>query len=185
MQQPSFFSEEELASIGFKSYGTHVLISRFARFYAPQLMEFGNHVRIDDFCILSGDIKLGSYIHISAFCALYGKFGIELMDYSGLSPRCTVFSASDDFSGEYMIGPMLPNELTQVTGGKVTFEKYTQMGANTVVLPDVIIKEGSVTGAMSLVNKSLDSWGIYAGIPAKLIKPRKKGLSSLSQKISK
>ena len=29
----SFYSEEELLSIGFKSYGINVLISRYARFY--------------------------------------------------------------------------------------------------------------------------------------------------------
>ena len=32
---------------------------------------------------------------------------------------------------------------------------------------------------MSLVNKSLDEWGVYAGIPVKKIKERRRGLLNL------
>lgn len=48
----SFYSEEELRSIGLKSYGKNVLISRFARIYGAESISIGNNVRIDDFCIL-------------------------------------------------------------------------------------------------------------------------------------
>jgi len=176
MQQNSFYTAAELSEIGFRSFGAEVYISRFARFYAPNLMEIGNHVRIDDFCILSGPIKLGSYIHISAYCALYGKLEIEMEDYTGLSPRCTIFSASDDFSGDYLVGPMISEELTNVTGGKVIIRKYSQIGAGSIILPNVIIEEGVAVGAMSLVNKNTEPWKIYAGIPIKYLKERKKEL---------
>ncbi len=162
----SFYSEQELAVIGLKSYGKNVLISKFARFYSPERINIGDNVRIDDFCILSGNIILGNYIHISAFCALYGKNGIEMEDYTGLSPRCTIFSASDDFTGNYLIGPMVKPEYTNVTGGKVLIKKYSQLGSNCVVLPSVEIQEGVAVGAMSLVLESLDEWKIYKGIPA-------------------
>lgn len=172
----SFYSQDELEDLGLKKFGNNVLISRYARLYSPELIEIGHSVRIDDFCILSGDIKLGSYIHISAYSALYGKFGIEMEDYTGLSPRCTVFSASDDFSGEYLIGPMIDKKYTNVTGGKVLIKKYTQLGCNCVILPSVTINEGVAVGAMSLIVKDLEPWKIYAGSPARYIKERSKGL---------
>jgi galactoside O-acetyltransferase len=172
----SFFSTEELKNIGFKSFGKDILISRYARFYSAEKIEIGNNVRIDDFCIISGDIKLGSNIHISAYCALYGKFGIEMEDYSGLSPRCTIFSATDDFSGEYLIGPMVNPEFIKICGAKVVMKKYSQLGSNCIVLPGVEIGEGVSVGAMSLVLKKLDEWKIYKGIPAEYYKERKKGL---------
>ncbi len=172
----SFLTREEVFKIGFKSVGENVLISRFAQFYDAEKMEIGNHVRIDDFCILSGNIKLGNYIHISAYNALYGKFGIELEDYSGLSPRCTVFSATDDFSGNYMIGPLVDKKDTNVIGGKVIIKKYSQLGSNCVVLPNVIIHEGVTVGALSLITKDLETWKIYAGIPAKFYKSRSREL---------
>jgi acetyltransferase-like isoleucine patch superfamily enzyme len=175
----SFYSPEEIPKIGLKSYGNNVLISRLARFYSPEKIEIGNNVRIDDYCILSGLIILGSYIHIAAFSALYGKFGIEMEDYTGLSPRCTIFSASDDFSGDFLIGPTINDKLTNVTGGKVLIKKYSALGCNCVVFPNITIGEGVAVGAMSLISKSLEEWRIYAGIPAKYIKQRSKKLLGL------
>ncbi len=172
----SFCSRKELKNPGIKKFGNNVLISRFARLYSPELIEIGRDVRIDDFCILSGDIKLGSYIHISAYSALYGKFGIEMEDYTGLSPRCTVFSASDDFSGEYLIGPMIDKKYTNVIGGKVLIKKYSQLGCNCVILPSVTINEGVAVGAMSLIIQDLEPWKIYVGVPTRYIKERSKGL---------
>lgn len=46
------------------------------------------------------------------------------------------------------------------------------IGANCVILPGVKIGEGCVVAAGSVVTKDLQSWGIYAGVPAKLIKLR-------------
>lgn len=179
----SFLSDHELKALGLKTYGKNVKISRFAHFYGAENISIGDYSRIDDFCILSGNIEIGKYVHISAYTALYGKKGIKIDDYSGLSPRCTVFSAMDDFSGEYMIGPELPAKLTNVTGGLVRIEKYVQIGAGSIVFPNLIIKEGSVVGAMSLVNKNIDEWGVYAGIPCSFKKERKKDLKSIAKKL--
>lgn len=178
----SFYSNKELSQLGLKSFGNNVLISRKVSIYGASNIEIGNNVRIDDFCILSGQIKLGSHIHISAYCALYGSNGIILEDYSGLSARCTVYSAVDDFSGNFLIGPMVDKAKTNVTGGVVTIGKYSQVGAGCTIMPDLTINEGVAVGTMSFVNKSLDAWGIYAGIPAKIINNRSKGLLRLIEK---
>lgn len=172
----SFYSQEELSQLGLKSYGKNVLISRNAQFYSPEKISIGNNVRIDDFCILSGNIILGDCIHISAYSALYGANGIEFEDYSGCSSRTTIYSAMDDFSGDYLIGPMHSAESTNVVGGKVTIGKYVQLGAHCLVFPSVTIHEGAVVGALSLITKDIPSWEIHVGIPARKLKDRKKGL---------
>ena len=176
MAVTSFYSEEELLSMGFKSIGNGCCISRKASFYGVGRMSIGDNVRIDDFCILSGNITLGSNIHISAYVALYGAEGIVLEDYTGVSPRSTIYSAMDDFSGDYLIGPIHPEEYTNVTGGKVLVKKHSQIGANCVIFPDLTIEEGVVVGACSLVRHSLAPWTIYAGIPCVKLKDRNKGL---------
>lgn len=181
----SFYSIKELKELGIKEFGEEVYISKKASIYSPQNLKIGSHVRIDDFCILSGNIEIGNYVHISAYVALYGKYGIKIKDFSGCSPRTTIFSATDDFSGEYMINPMVPEKYTNVTGGVVTLEKHVQLGANTVVMPNVTIGEGTCVGAMSFVNKNLDEWKIYAGIPCKVLKERKKNIIDLSQTLEK
>lgn len=179
----SFYTIEELNKLGLKQVGNNVLISKKASIYSPEKITIGNNVRIDDFCILSGSIEIGNYVHISAYTALYGSKGIKINDFSGCSARCIIYSATDDFSGEYMISPMVPEKLTNVIGGKVVLEKYVQLGANTVVMPNLIIEEGVAVGAMSFVNKSLEKWTIYAGIPCKKLKPRSKNILNLQKNI--
>lgn len=162
--------------IGFAYVGENVRVSRFAQFYGAESISLGSNCRIDDFCILSGNIQIGQYSHISAYTSLFGSGSIRIGDFSGLSPRCTIFSAMDDFSGQYLIGATLPVEYTNVIKGPVIIEKYCQIGAGSVIFPDVSIGEGSVVGAMSLVKNALNSWGIYAGNPAVFIKERQKGV---------
>lgn len=179
MAQTSFYTEEELQNLGFKSIGKGCMISRKASLYGVGKMSIGNNVRIDDFCILSGNITLGSNIHISAYVALYGSMGIELEDYTGVSPHSTIYSAMDDFSGDYLIGPIHPEGYTNVTGGKVTVKRFSQIGANCVVFPNLTIAEGVVVGAMSMVRNDLDSWTIYVGVPVKKLKERTRNMLKL------
>tara|TARA_R110002124_G_scaffold54821_2_gene155599 strand:- start:8604 stop:9182 length:579 start_codon:yes stop_codon:yes gene_type:complete len=169
----SFYTPDELKTLGFKSFGKKVLISRNASLYGIEKIEIGDNVRVDDFCILSGKIKLGSHIHISAGTYLFsGDAGIEMQNFSGLSPRCTVFAISDDFSGQFMIGPLVDDIYRSLSSAKVTFKKHTQIGSGSIILPGVIIEEGSIVGAKSLVIKSTEKFGIYVGTPAKRIKSR-------------
>ena len=181
MSLDSFYSLDELRTFGFGALGSDVRISRKCSIYNAEQIHIGNHVRIDDFCILSGKITLRSYIHISAYCALYGRFGITLGDFCGLSPRTTVFSASDDFSGRALISPMVPEEFISLTVGAVTLDDFCQVGADSVLMPGVTLKEGAVCGAFSFVNTSLDAWTINAGIPCALLKARHKTAKVLGE----
>ena len=53
-----FYTNIELQTLGFKAVGKNVFISNKASIYSPHLIEIGDNVRIDDFCILSGNINL-------------------------------------------------------------------------------------------------------------------------------
>jgi len=175
----SFYTASELSEIGLLSIGERVLISRKASIYSPSTISIGNNVRIDDFCILSGSIEIGSNIHIAAYSAIYGHNRVVLEDFSGLSARVTIYSAMDDFSGEYLIGPIHGEGKVNVQGGLVHINKYVQIGASSIIFPNIEIGEGSIIGCFSLVKASVGSWGIYAGIPVKRIKDRSKNLISL------
>ena len=177
----SFYSKDELKKIGIKSFGNNVLISRKCSIYGAKNISIGNNVRIDDFCILSGNIKIGNYVHISAFCALYGRFGIEIGDFCGISARSTLFSASDDFSGEHMISPMIKENHIKLSTGLIRMENYVQIGTNSIIMPKITLFEGSVCGAFSFVNKDLQEWSMYKGIPAKKFKDRSQNVKLLSK----
>lgn len=184
MSSCSFFSIEELKELGFKGVGKDVLVSRKASFYGIHNISIGNNVRIDDFCILSGKIEIGNYVHIAAYCALFGgDSGIELYDFSGISSRSVIYAESDDYTGKAMTNPTVPEDYRLVQGGKVVLEKHALIGTGCTILPGVTIGEGASVGSMSLINKSLDSWGMYVGIPCKFIKCRSKQLLDYEKKI--
>lgn len=176
----NFYSAEELILLGFKSIGHNVYISKKCSIYGAEHISIGNHVRIDDFCLLSGNIEIGNRVHISAYSALYGGGKIRIGNFCGVSPRCTLLSASDDFSGEHMISPMIPSELTCVTRQPIIMEDYAQLGTNTTVLPGVHILRGAVTGACSLVLSDLPEWSVCWGIPCEPRKRRSRNVESLS-----
>ena len=182
----SFFSNEELSQIGFHSVGENVLISRKTSIYKPECMDIGSNVRIDDFCILSGNIVIKNYVHIAAHCCLFGGIsGIEFNEFTGLSSRSAVYAESDDYSGLAMSNPMIPMKYRKITNGKVIFEKHALVGTGSTILPGVVLGEGASVGSMSLVTKSLNSWGIYVGIPCKRIRDRNKNIIELEDKLFK
>lgn len=182
----SFYSEEELKEIGFRNCGKNVYISRKCSIYGAERIEIGNHVRIDDFCILSGRILLGDYIHIAAYTALYGgEAGITIQDYANVSSRVSIYSVSDDYSGESMSNPMIPEKYKKVVSKPVKIGKHTIIGASSIIMPGVELAEGGSFGAFSFINKNTESWSIYVGIPCKKIKNRKKDLLELEKKFQK
>lgn len=177
----SFLSVQELDQLGFKSIGENVRISRNAQVYGAGNISIGNNVRIDDFCILSGDITIGSYVHMGAGSFLFGKFGIEIGNFSGISPKCVIYSAIDDFSGEFLISPMTKPKHNNLVKGPVRLGSFVQLGGDTIVFPNVHLPEGVATGARTLVRKSLDPWFIYVGQECRKLRARKKTMKDLSK----
>lgn len=165
----SFYKQEELINLGLQSYGDNVFISRKTSFYEPEKISLGKNVRIDDFCILSGNITIGSYIHIGAYTALHAKYEpITISDFTGLSSRVSIYTFSDDCVwGMSLANPMIPDEFkVTVDKGPVFLGKHVMVSSGSVILPSSELKEGAVIGALSLVRGCINSWGIYKGNPA-------------------
>lgn len=179
----TFYTTEELKTLGLKSYGEEVYISRNAILYNPELLELGHDVRIDDFATISGKVKMGSYIHIAQFVSLYGgDAGIEMADFSAVANKSTVYATSNDYTGESLTNPMVPAKFkTTDKNAQVYIGKHVVVGCHSVILPGVSIGDYSSVGAMSLCNKSLDGWGVFAGSPARLLRPRSKKLLELER----
>ena len=99
----TFYSENELKTIGFKKVGKNVLVSKHALFYSPENISLKSHIRIDDFAIISahnGHCNIGNFVHISAFCYVQASGGCEMKDFSGLSQGCKIYTKSSDFVNE-------------------------------------------------------------------------------------
>lgn len=178
----AYLTETQLNSMGFKSLGKNVLISDKASIYNAKNISIGSNVRIDDFCILSAGemgIEIGDYVHIACFVSLIGQEKIKVGSYCGISARTSVYSSSDDYSGEFLFGPTVEDSLKSVTSKPVNISDYSIIGANCMIMPGVNVNVGVATGAYTFINKSLDEWSVYIGVPARKIKDRKKDLLSL------
>lgn len=178
----AYLTQQQLEQLNFKSLGKNVKISDCAKIYNPDRFEIGDNSRIDDFCVLSGKIKIGRNVHIAVHCNLAGgKHGIEFDDFSGLAYYGNIFTQSDDYLGNTLTGPTVPYQYKNETFGHVKIGKHSIIGSNSVIMPNAHIAEGCAIGAMSLVTKPTHSWGIYVGIPAKRVKERKQDLLELEK----
>lgn len=178
----SFYSSEELKEIGFRSFGNNVLISKKASIYSPSNISLGSNVRIDDFCILSGKIEVNDYVHIAAYSALYGgEDGIFIEAFSNISSKVSIYSISDDYSGESMTNPLVPNKYKNILSKKVVIRKHSIIGSGCVILPGVTLHEGSSFGALSLINRDSEEWSINVGIPFREIKKRSRNALRLEK----
>lgn len=177
-------SDDNVAAMGFCRVGKHVQISDKASFYGIHRISIGDHVRIDDFCVLSagiGGIEIGSYVHISIGASLIGAGKITLCDYTGVSSRASIYSSNDDYTGAAMTNPTLPSAYTNIHSADVYLHKHVIVGSGSIILPGVILEEGVAVGALSLVNKNCVAFGIYSGNPAQKIKDRKRDLLELEK----
>ncbi len=184
---PGYYDENDLKNEGFRSLGQNIQIAKNCTIIGLENISIGNNVRIDGFCSIiaagDGEVALGSFIHIGAYCLLLGGDGIEMRNFSTISHGCRIYSRSDDYSGGYLTNPTVPEKFTNTTSGRVILERHTIVGSTSVILPNVTIGEGSSVGALSLVAKDLDRWGVYCGCPARKIKNRSKRLLELEDKL--
>jgi lipopolysaccharide O-acetyltransferase len=141
-----FQSTENAVSIGFGSeIGSGVRIK--AGFKGKIII--GKHVLIDDYSFISSHklISIGDNVMIAAACYIV------------------------DFNHEYPLSSCEGRlKESSYRGGKIIIGKNVWIGAHTVVLPGVSIGNGAVIGAGSIVTKSIPSYSVAVGNPAKVIK---------------
>jgi len=159
-----------------KQCGKNVIIGKTVRIRYPELVSIGDNVIIDDFCYISTELEISSHVHISSGCKIIGgkKSKVIFENYSTLSPNVVLSAGSDDYIGG-IATPMVPMEFKgNAIIGSIILNKHCIVGAGSVVLPNVVFKEGACLGALSLANKHLEEYSLYAGIPAKFLKKRNK-----------
>ncbi len=176
----AYLTPAELKALGFKHLGQNVKISDRAAIYNPELISIDDNSRIDDFCVISGVITIGKFCHITPGCLIAGGTpGVTMADFCTLAYGVKVFSQSDDYSGETMVNSLVPKKFKAEIFKQVNLSRQTIVGAGSIILPGADIAEGCSIGAMSLVAKPTEPWGIYYGIPAKRRGERSKNILEL------
>jgi acetyltransferase-like isoleucine patch superfamily enzyme len=157
--------------------GIDVFLNDFVSITRPELVKIGNHVAIDFGFVCTTGLVIGDYVHISPHVSVIGgkKTSLNIEDFCFISTGSRMICGSELFQGDGLIGPMIPDEYkdNQILE-PITLKRFSGVCANSVVMPGVVISEGSVLGANSFLKESTEPWTIYAGSPARPIKQRKK-----------
>lgn len=172
--------EAELRELGVGRVGENVAVHETCVLVDMEAISFGDNVRIDPFTLLSaagGWLRFGDFIHVSSNCSILAASGVEVGDFANLSAGVRIFSRTDDYSGEFLTNPTVPPAFTNPPAERpVRLGRHVILGANAIVLPEVEIGEGAAVGAGALVRRSLEPWGIYAGVPAKFLRNRRQDI---------
>lgn len=162
--------------LALRACGEDVQIYPRAHVVSPETITIGDSVIIDDFVFLAGGVetRIGSFVHLASFSSYLGGGELVIEDYAGVSSGARIYTGTDDFLGESLTGPTIPDEFRSPVRSSVRIGKYAVVGANCVVLPGVTVGEGVTVGALSLVNRDCEPWTIYGGVPARPLKARRK-----------
>lgn len=117
-------------------------------------------------------IELGSFVFIAGrawFSCAFGK--IVIGSYVMFGPGVTILGGNHRFN---TVGRRMYGDTKKATGEDpgVIIQDDVWVGANSTILAGVVIGEGSIIGAGSVVTKSIPPYSIVAGVPAKVIKSR-------------
>ena len=164
-----------MEELTFKRGGADLYVDKTSRIKHPHLVELGNHVAIDMGVYLSTSATIGDYVHIAPYACIIGGGESKLImeDFSGISAGCKIICGGDDFT-KGMMNPQVPIQYRSPKITIITFEKFSCVGVNSVVMPGVTLKEGSVVGSNSTLTKDTEPWTIYVGNPARPVKLRDK-----------
>lgn len=115
---------------------------------------------------VSNDIRAGAYSYIGPNCIIYPN--VTVGDYTQIANDVNIIGADHNFRTPGV--PIVFNgreKLHQTTIGKDCW-----IGAKTIIIAGVNIGDGVIVAAGSVVTKNLESYGVYAGVPAMKIKDR-------------
>lgn len=171
---------------GFKAIGKGCMISPLAVIRNPEAIEIGDNCRIDEWSLIDGGagLKIGNHCHVSNHCSIFTGAGIELQDFVNMAPYALILSESDDFGGGSMVGPQIDRRFKPGyrSPGPIVLGRHVTVGARTTIMPGASIAAGVAIGAHSLVRKPIDKqWTVWAGVPAKFMKPRRREMDELSE----
>jgi acetyltransferase-like isoleucine patch superfamily enzyme len=116
--------------------------------------KIGNRIVIGTNTIIDGTVEIGSFVKLES--NVYIPTHTKIGSYVFIGPGAVL--ANDKYPqrlrDEYEpIGPILEDSVT--------------IGANATVLPGVLIGEGSIVGAGSVVTKDVPPWSLASGVPAR------------------
>lgn len=114
---------------------------------------------------------------------IWNPANLEVGHYAFIGPRVTVYSMGKIVFGDYSLASQgahicagthdIEDSNFQLKACPITIGPRAWVAAEAFVGPGVTVGEGAVLGARGCAFSDLAPWSVYAGNPAKLLKPRR------------
>jgi acetyltransferase-like isoleucine patch superfamily enzyme len=114
-----------------------------------------------------GFIRLGKRCSINPYSVLYGHGGLTIGDHVRIAAHCVIVPANH---GIALDGGLIADQPLTKRGVRIGNDVW--LGAGVRVLDGAVIGEGCVVAAGAVVRGELEAYGIYAGVPARLVRMR-------------
>lgn len=124
--------------------------------------KFGNFVGIGQSTSVLYKAKLGDSIRVHTLC-MVGEF-VEIGNNSWIGPSCNLTNAPH---------PKCVNVKLCEQDYAVKVKEFVRIGANSTILPGVVLNNNVIVGANSVVSKSVEEGKVVVGNPAKVVKETK------------
>lgn len=130
-------------------------------------IQIGRGAAVHMGCFFTGRrITIGNRAIINRCCYLDGRGGIFIGTDVSISPECYLVSLTHDSQDPFFAATAKP----------IRVENRVWIGVRALILPGVIVGEGAVIGAGSIVTRNVEPFTITAGNPARKIGERSKNL---------
>lgn len=135
-----------LASFFFKECGPNLCLGRNVTFYNPS------------------KVIIGRDVYIAYGCWFMASFGIRIENEVNFGPYVVVVTANHSLeNGSYAFGE-------NGKKAEVVIGEGSWIGAHASILPGARVNDGVLIAANCVLNSETEKFGIYGGVPAKLIK---------------
>jgi acetyltransferase-like isoleucine patch superfamily enzyme len=114
-----------------------------------------------------GFIRIGRRCSVNPYCVLYGHGGLFIGDHVRIAAHCVIVPANHGIALD--AGPIAEQPLTK-KGIRIGDDVW--IGAGARILDGADIGDGCVVAAGAVVRGRLEPNGIYAGVPARLLRMR-------------
>lgn len=124
-----------------------------------------------------GFIRLGRRCRVNPYCVLYGQGGLFIGDHVRIAAHTVIVPSNH---GIALDGGLIAEQPLSKRG--IHIGDNVWIGAGVKVLDGAWIGEGCVVGAGAVVRGRLEPNGIYAGVPARLIRMRAPTMTYLTSR---
>jgi acetyltransferase-like isoleucine patch superfamily enzyme len=111
--------------------------------------------------------RMGSNSVINAYCKLDTRGGIDIGNNVSISSDVIILTADHDMNSPSFDGRNKP----------IKINDYAWIGTRVLILPGIVIGNGAVAAAGSVITKDIVDFAVVAGVPGKIIKNRSENLS--------